>query len=433
MRRFLVLTFLFALAPQLHAQQPASRNEVADKILAVVGDSIILKSDVDLEFLQMKNSGVQVTDSAAIYRKILDRRIGELVMLQAAVKDTTLKITQDQINQATQSELDARRRQFGTEQQFQQALQQAGMTMDELRNQIQQDVSGKLLLRNFISKMQRDRKAPPVTENDIKKYFEDNKAQFGQRPATVSFNQVVLAPRASDSARATARKKAEDILLKLRQGGDFETLAKQNSEDPGSRERGGDLGWFRQGDMVKEFSDVAFAMQPGQISGIVESPFGFHIIKLDKVRGAERNARHILIIPTIAPADVERLRVYADTIAQKVRAGASMDSLNRAIGDSNEQFHVGPYPADSLKAPYNPAVNSALAGQVVGPLELPTANGASKFSIVKVTATQPAGEYTLTDPQLHEYIRSTLEQNSLVDEVIADLKRKTLVDIRMDK
>lgn len=431
MRRFLVLLFFLALAPQLRAQQPAGRNEVADRIVAVVGDSIILKSDIDLEWLQMKQSGQPVPDSASAYRKILDRRIGELVMLQAAVRDTSIKVTPEQITQEANRELDARRRQFPSEQAFQQALQQAGLTVDELRSQISQDMGSRLLLRNYVQKIQRDRKPPRVTDADIKKYFEENKASFGERPATVTFSQLVLAPTASDSARASARKRAEDVLLKLRNGGDFETLAKQYSEDPSTRERGGDLGWFRPGAMVREFDQVAFALRPGDISNIVETSFGFHIIKVEKVRGAERQARHILFMPTVTPGDADRMRAAADSVAEKIRAGANIDSLNKLIGDPNETPHVGPFPKDRLPAPYNTELQNAIAGQVVGPIELPGATGASKFAIVKVTDTRPAGEYSLDDPQFRDQLRDQLEQNGVVDELIRDLRKKTLVDVRM--
>jgi peptidyl-prolyl cis-trans isomerase SurA len=421
--------FLLIAASHLEAQQPSPRNELADKIVAVVGDSIILKSDVDLELLQMAQAG---QDTAGAFRKIIDRRVSELLLLQAAVRDTTITTTPDQVNSEVQRDLDSRRRQFPTEQAFQQALRAAGMTYEELRSNIRQEVTGRILMRQYIQKVGSSHKPPRITDADINKYFNENRQMFGARPATITFSQLVLAPRASDSARANARKKAEEVLQKIRAGEDFETLAKQYSEDPGSRERGGDLGWFRAGDMVREFSDAVFAMRPGDISNIVESSFGFHIIKVEKSRGAERQARHILIVPTVTPDDAVRLHTYADSIAERIRAGASIDSLQKAIGDQNETSRVGPFPRDSLPQPYNAALATAVAGEVVGPLELPSSNGASKFAIVRVTETQPAGEYTLDDPRLRDNIRDMLNQNALVDELIADLKKRTLVEIRTE-
>lgn len=431
MRRYPALFFLLIAASSARAQS-VPRIEVADRIIAVVGDSIILKSDVDLEFLQAKQAGQAIGDSVTFIRKILDRRIGELVLLQAAARDTSVKVTADQIQQEVQRDLDGRRRQFGSQQAFDDALKQAGMTMEQLRNQIRQEVSGRLLMREYVQKAGRDRKARPITDADIRKYYAENKAMFGERPATITFAQLVIAPKASDSARAIARQKAEEVLKKIREGGDFETLAKQYSEDPSTREKGGDLGWFRPGNMVREFDQVVFALRPGEVSGIVESSFGFHIIKLEKTRGAERQARHILIIPKTTAADAARMKILADSMTEKIRSGANIDSLIKAVGDPNENAHIGPYPMDKLPAPYNTVLTGAIAGQIVGPVELPgTHEDAPKYAIVKVLDVRAAGEFTLDDPTFRTQIKEQLEQGALVDELIADLRKRTLIDIRL--
>ncbi|HUP89258.1 MAG TPA: peptidylprolyl isomerase [Longimicrobiales bacterium] len=433
MRRYLALFFLlFGVSLAEAQQQPAPRIEIADKIIAVVGDSIILKSDVDLEYLQAKQGGQTIGDSVAFIKKILDRRIGELVLLQAASRDTSIQITSDQIQQEVTRDLDARRRQFGSQLAFDDALKQAGMTMEQLRNQIRQEVSGRLLMREYVQKAGRDRKPRPITDPDIRKYYAENKAMFGERPATITFAQLVIAPKASDSARAVARVKADEVLKKIREGGDFETLAKQYSEDPSSREKGGDLGWFRPGNMVREFDQVVFAMRPGDISSIVESSFGYHIIKLEKTKGAERQARHILIIPKTTASDAARMKIFADSMTEKIRGGANIDSLIKAIGDPNENAHIGPYPMDKLPAPYNTVLTGVTAGQIVGPIELPgTSEDAPKYAIVKISDVRAAGEFTLDDPTFRTQIKEQLEQGALVDELITDLRKRTLIDIRI--
>lgn len=432
MRRSLFATIVLALtAVPLSAQQPAPVGEVADRIIAVVGDSVILKSDVDLELLAMRQANQPVADSVQLFKNILERRIGELVLLQAAIRDTAIKITDEMISPEVQKELDARRRQFGTEQQFQMALAQAGLTIDKLRSNITNEIRVRALLREFIGKNSRDRQPPPVTDEDVRRHYNENKASFGQRQASVTFSQVVIAPKASDSARARARATAEEALKKLSDGADFETVAKQYSEDPSTGDKGGDLGWFRSGSMVREFDQVVFQMRAGDISNIVETSFGYHIIKLERVRGAERQARHILIIPDVTPEDAERMRAYANDIANKARAGASIDSLIKTVGDPNEEAHVGPFPQERLPAPYNTALAGAQAGTVIGPLELAGAGGAAKFAIIKVTETRAAGEYSIDDPDFRNQLRQSLSQNALVEELISDLRKRTLVEYRI--
>ncbi|HEY0671172.1 MAG TPA: peptidylprolyl isomerase [Longimicrobiales bacterium] len=432
MPRFTLRVLLLLLsATPLAAQQPSP--EVPDRIVAVVGDSIILKSDVDLAWLQyqQQQQGKSVGDSAKVYRGILDNRVNELLIVQAALRDTSIHILDEQVSTLVQQELEARRRQFGGEDQFQTALRQSGMTLEDLRNMLASDIRTRMLMREYIGKVSRARKPPPVSDDDIKKYFEENREQFGQRPATISFTQVVIIPKASDSARATARAKLEEAMKELATGADFATVARKYSDDPSTKERGGDLGWFRSGAMVREFDQMAFALQPGQVSPIIETSFGFHIIKLEKVRGAERQARHILVVPTVNAEDAERMRATADSIIAKLNAGANVDSIVRTIGDPNEQSRVGPFPLDRLPAPYNTVLTDVDVGMVVGPVVLQSATGASKFAVIKVTDKRAAGAFSLDDPQFRAQLQRSVSENRQVEEIIRDLRQRTLVEYRI--
>jgi peptidyl-prolyl cis-trans isomerase SurA len=422
---------LWLVATPLAAQQPASKPEVADRIIAIVGDSIILKSDIDVQFNQVKQSGQEIPDSAKAYKSLLDNRVNELLIVQAAARDTSIIVDDQQVNAAVQQELDARKRNFGSDEQFNAALRQSGMSLEELRIMLAGDIRTRLLMREYIGKLSRERKAPPVSDNLLKEHFEANRGEFGQRPATISFIQVVISPTASDTARASARAKLEEALKELRAGADFESLAKKYSDDTASRELGGDLGWFRAGRMVREFDQTVFAMRPGEISPIVETSFGFHLIKLEKVRGAERQARHILVIPTITGDDAERMRATADSVGERLRAGVDPDTLVKQYGDPNEQSRVGPFPLDRLPEPYNTALVNAQPGEVVGPVLLPSTAGPSKFALIKITSRQSAGAYSLDDAQFRAQLRDRLAQDRLVEEIIRELRQRTLVEYRI--
>jgi peptidyl-prolyl cis-trans isomerase SurA len=184
--------------------------------------------------------------------------------------------------------------------------------------------------------------------------------------------------------------------------------------------------------MVREFDQMAFAMRAGDISPIIETSFGFHIIKLERVRGAERQARHILVIPTVNEQDAERMRATADSVIAKLNAGADVDSIIKAIGDPNEQARVGPFPIAQLPAPYNAVLNDVDVGTVVGPVVLQGTTGASKFAVIKVTDKKPAGEYSLDDPAFRTRLERLIGENQLVDEIIRDLRKRTLVEYRLN-
>src|SRR5690606_40613438 len=145
-----------------------------------------------------------------------------------------------------------------------------------------------------------------------------------------------VAPRASDSARAVARERALEILDELRRGGDFEALARRHSDDPGTKDQGGNLGWFRRGDMVPAFDSAAFSLPPGQLSGVVETNYGFHIIRVDRVRGSERQARAILIRPALTDAAIARAPELAAPGAERARAGAATEEPATRVGHADD-------------------------------------------------------------------------------------------------
>src|SRR2546427_11142189 len=131
----------------------------------------------------------------------------------------------------------------------------------------------------------------PPSEAQMRTFWEQNRGQQSKRPASVSFRQIVIAPKPDSAAKARARQLAESLVVALRGGADFADVARRFSSDSGSREAGGELGWFRRGRRGKEFEDGAFRMRPGDISGVVEAEFGYPIIRAELVRPSEGEAR----------------------------------------------------------------------------------------------------------------------------------------------
>src|SRR5262249_26857140 len=123
-----------------------------------------------------------------------------------------------------------------------------------------------------------------VTDQEIADYYNEHKEQRFTDPEQVRARHILVKVDggASDAVKAAARKKAEDLLKRVRAGEDFATLAKKNSDDSGSADKGGDLGVFPHGKMVPAFDTAVFALEPGAVSEVVETPFGFHIIKLEE-------------------------------------------------------------------------------------------------------------------------------------------------------
>jgi peptidyl-prolyl cis-trans isomerase SurA len=434
-RTLWALPLLCAAVP-VAAQRGGAPGELVERVAAVVGDSIVLQSEVDEEILRLASSGQPIPQDPAgldaLRRQVLQHRVTELLLVQAANRDSVL-VSAEEVDAAVQQELQQRQRGFGSTAAFEAALRQEGLSLADYRSMLAHQFRRQFLIRGYVMKQQRERRPPFVTEEQQRSYFEAQRGMLGERPALISFRQVVVPPRAGDAARAAALATAEDVLARVRAGEDFTQLARRFSDDPSTRERGGELGWFRRGQMVRPFEEAAYGMRPGETSGVVETPFGFHIIRLDKVRGAERQARHILVRPAVVEEDVVRQREDAERVADALRTGsASMQELLARYGDPMEEDRVGPYPRDRLPEPYPQALAGAAAGSVVGPFELPAAAGdPPKLAVIRVTDVSETGEYSFSDPMVRAQVRQQLERELLIEELIEELRRRTHVEIRI--
>jgi peptidyl-prolyl cis-trans isomerase SurA len=426
------LAALLAAAPVVAQAQNAPNPDLVDRVLAVVGDSVVLASEVQEVIEQRRAMNEPVpTDPRELEgfrRQELERLINEMILIQAAVRDSIV-VPGDDLQRQVSAAIAEQERRFGGRQGFELALQREGMTVEEYRRFVERGLRRTTMRQQYLHTTLRDRPPPPVTDAEIRAFFRDHAAELGTRPATVEFEQLVVVPRASDAAREEALATAQDIRRRLVGGEDFAQVARRHSADPGSRERGGELGWFRRGTWVPEFERVAFALRPGEISLPVETSFGFHIIRVDRVRGAERQARHILIQPDISAEDQERTAARAEEAAEQLRRGVPVDSLRRTYHDPNEETRVGPARFDDLPDPYQARLAGATPGQVVGPFRLPSPN-TEAYAVVRVTQRTAAGEYSADDSDLRLHIRSLIQQEKMVEELVEQLRRRTYIEIR---
>jgi peptidyl-prolyl cis-trans isomerase SurA len=425
---------MLAIAAPVAAQgiTPAGGGaELVDRVVAVVGDTVILLSDVQAEIQNLEASGQQLPADPAgrdrIAQEVLQTRINDMILLEAA-QEAGITVSEQEVQSLVEQDLVAVRRRFNdSELALQQALAQSGITLEQYRQQLTEQHRSQQLIESFMSVRLRSRARPLVSEDQIRDFFEAQRANLGTRPASVSLRQAIIAPKPSDSARAAARLEAEQVARELAEGGDFEVLARRFSDDPGTLEHGGDLGWFRAGRMVPAFERAAFALRPGQTSGIVETDFGFHIIRVDRVRGPERQARHILIRPELSEADVAAARTRADSVMAAVREGASLSALARQYGTPPDEAEIERVPMDRLPPAYATALASTAAGELVGPIEIEGPLGSS-WAVVRVQNRSEAGDYTLDD--VREQIRERLQQQVMVEQLVEELRGEIYVAVR---
>ncbi len=205
-----------------------------------------------------------------ILRGLLDQMIGYKLLIQET-RSRNVVVPDAEVD----ARIDQLRSQFPSEQVFQQALQQQRLSLEQLRADARLEMA--------VSKMIQDEIADKVSVNEeqVTRFYQENPDQF-QQDARVRASHILIAfPQdADDTARSQARATAEDVLKAVKDGKDFAALAREHSQDPGSAGNGGDLGYFQQGEMVGPFDDAAFSLPVGETSDLVETRFGYHIIRV---------------------------------------------------------------------------------------------------------------------------------------------------------
>ena len=443
MREVCALVFLtLGTAAALPAQDstvasapPRDSTFVVDRVLAVVGNRPVLASQVDEELFSRQSQGAKLPDNAeglhAIRQQIVSSIIDEELLVQQAMRDTSIKVTDEEIASGVEEQVRKVRTNFKSEIEYAGELRKAGFqTPEEYRRWLTDQQRRAAYQNRLIEKLRSEGKLKPVapTEKEMKQYFEEQKASLGSRPATISFRQIVVTPMPSPAAKARTKAEADSIVLELRRGADFAVAARRFSQDPGSKEQGGSLNWFRRGVMVPEFEKVAFTLRPGMISDPVESPFGYHIIQVERVQPAEVQARHILLVPHIDSAQVNNARARAESIRSALLAGASFDSLQRLYHDRSAERQAESVPVTKLPENYAKVVGDSVASGSFLPVFTMPGSGRDQFVVLQVTDRRPEGEIRYED--VHDRIREQLGQQLAIRRYLDRLRRSTYVEIR---
>lgn len=259
---------------------------VIDRVAAVVNGDVVLLSEVDARgraALDEIPDDLPVDKAVArkreIRRQALDVLIEELLLRQQ-VRKHKVEVTEEQVAQEIES---IKRANNLTDEQFVQALQMEGRTLDDLKSEFRKQLEKRKLIEVQMRSNPEMRAQIQISEKDIQEFY---RSHYGKAERVRASHILFSVPPGSDAAtEQRARQRARQVLDTLRQGADFAEMAKQHSDDP-SGSLGGDLGWFRRGDMVAAFEQAAFGLDKGQISGLVRTQFGFHIIQVTD-RGTE--------------------------------------------------------------------------------------------------------------------------------------------------
>ena len=265
-------------------------NDLVDRILAKVGNEIILLSDVQKNMLQMRAAGVPAEriDPNDVLSELIEQRL----ILQKA-QELDIKLNDERIRQYAEGYIKQIKARYPSEEEYRHELQAMQTTESELLDYYITVLKEQALTEQLVERFVTSKAI--VTETEMREFYTDHKDSLAVKPVTWQTGMIMKEIKPSKAARNIKLQEINALLTRVMDGEDFATVAREASDCPSSA-RGGDLGFFGKGMMVKPFEDAAFDLAVDEVSGVVESDFGFHIIKLTEKRGKEIRASHILKI-----------------------------------------------------------------------------------------------------------------------------------------
>ncbi len=328
MKKLLVLGLCIAMTGLVTAQRAT-----IDKVIGKVGSELLLLSEVEEQFALSATQNPNVPPSARC--NIVDAMLANKLLLNQAKLDS-IEVSDEDVETQLNARIDRILTYMnGDISQFEAYY---GQSINQVKEQFRDDLRGQILTDRMRGQIMKD---VTVTPSEVKAFFsaipKDSLPYFNSE---VEISEIVYSPKVNAEEKQKAIDKLKEIRRRIVEGGeDFATLAQKFSDD-GSARGGGDLGWTRRGKFVPEFEAAAYNLEQNEISDVVESEFGFHLIQLLERRGNSIHVRHILIKPEITEADLEKARVYIDSVRQLiVKDSLSFSIAVKRFSDKNTQSY----------------------------------------------------------------------------------------------
>jgi len=287
--------------------------QIVDKVVAKIGDKVILYSEIQEEKLQLISQKIEITEETDCL--ILEELMFQRLLLNQAELDSVMVS-----DQQVEAELEQRIRYFESQIGGREKLEEFyGKSVFEIKTEF------RILIRERMVAQEMERLITEniaVTPREVKEFFESiPRDSLPLINARVSLQQIVIYPNITDADRDKTKRKLEEIRKRIVTGNSsFASEAVKNSEDPGSRAEGGLIEGYR-GQMVKEFDAMAFSMQIGEISPVFQTQFGYHIMKLESRKGDAYTCRHVLLIPEVSDAEYSKAEARIEECYRSLRNG----------------------------------------------------------------------------------------------------------------
>ncbi len=420
-------TFLLALLPVFAAK---AQDNVIDEVIWVVGDEAILKSEVEEERMNALYEGIQIDGDP--YCVIPERLAIKKLFLHQAELDS-IEVTETEVIQMVDARINWMIQQLGSQEQMERYFNK---TLTQIKEKLKQNIRegriAQLVQENIVGDIK-------VTPAEVRNYFKD------LPPDSIPFIPTQVEVQILTSEPAVPQEEIDDVKARLRDfterivsgESQFSTLALLYSEDPGSRTRGGELGFMGKGQLLPEFANVAFNLQdPNKVSKIVETEYGFHIIQLIEKRGDRVNVRHILLKPHIPQEALDNAVAHLDSIADKIRNNeytfeqAAMyisddkDTRNNHGIMANPNTNTSKFELQELPQEIAKVVDGMKVGEISDPFMMINENGKEICAIVKLKSKTEGHKATISEDyqRLKDLVTQKLGNERLHEWVTEKLK-----------
>ena len=394
------------------SSMPAGGDAALDAIAAMVNDEAVLASDVEEQlylFLQRNNAKPDDAQIDTLRRQVLDQLIDEK-LLMAEAKKMNVTVSDAEINKQIDQAISDAKERLGGEDNYREQLRKENTSETQLREKYKDELGRQLMVRRLVER-QFPRKPVPQTEAET--YFKAHHDKFPKMAAEVRLSVIQIPPQPDSVALAAGKAKIAAARKRIVAGEKFAKVAAEVSEDPASKDAGGDLGYFGRGRMEPSFEQVAFSAPLNKLSEPIRSPYGWHIIEVlerDTLRATsgrdsvnadgkpevEVHARHIVVRVTPTETDVLKAKALAEHVRDEARKGTSYAILvgrySKYDGPASPDGDVGFVSVATLQPTIREGLDSLEVGQVSD--VLPNQAG---FNIFKITDRHPEREYTLEE------------------------------------
>ncbi len=385
LRKILLATSV--LLALLYIKAEAQQKQVIDQVAAVVGKNVILQSDIENQYIQYRLQRGISGSAETIRCRILEDLLFQKLMLNQAEIDS-VEVTDVQIDQ----EMERRLRYFINELGSQEKLEAYyNKSINEIKSELRRLVKDQMLVQEVQNGIMNE---VEVTPSEIKNYYRTMPADSIPMINTeYEIAQIVKKPPISIDEKLLVKERLFELRKRILDGERFSTLAVLYSEDPGSARKGGELGFYGRGELYPEFEAVAFNLKDGEISEIVETEAGFHIIQMIERRGEYVNVRHILLMAKVSPYALEKAKNELDTIAMQIRNGdiTFEEAVEKYSNDENkgkDGMLLNPYTgstlfeAESLDQQVSFVIDKLQVGELSDPVPMVTEDGKDAYRLL---------------------------------------------------